>query len=201
VLSTLHTNDSVAAVTRLLDLHIPPFLVSSSVTGIIAQRLVRKLCSCRKEVPVTPEYTARLLSSGIVDFEETMYVPVGCAACDDSGYKGRCGIYELLYFDEQVRAAVRSETRDDEMRSLARSAGMKLMQEDALDKVRGGTTTLDEVMRVVPFESVQALRCPQCEKTVAPTFLFCPYCGVGTHPKGAGMKPGPKRALLAGGSD
>ncbi len=188
VLSTLHTNDSVAAVTRLLDLHIPAFLVSSSVTGIIAQRLVRKLCSCRKEVPITSEHVARLVAAGIAEIGETMSVAVGCKVCDDSGYKGRCGIYELLYFNEQVRVAVRSETRDDEMRSLARSGGMRLMQEDALDKVMRGITTLDEVLRVVPFENLATQRCAKCEKVLTPAFQFCPYCGTGTRPKGSGGK-------------
>jgi len=197
VLSTLHTNDSIAAITRLLDLHIPPFLISSSVTAIIAQRLLRKLCECRKEVPISSEYAARLLLAGIVEFGDKMYVPGGCNICDDTGYKGRCGIYEMLYLDEQIRVALRSNLRDDEMRSLARSAGMKLMQEDAVDKVTRGVTTLDEAMRVVPFESLATLRCTFCHKTLAPVFQFCPYCGTATRPVGTGGSTSPQ-AIGAG---
>ena len=80
-----------------------------------------------------------------------------------------------------MRAAVRSGMRDEEIRNLARSGGMRLMQEDAMEKVKLGLTTLDEVLRVVPFESNQALRCRVCGKGLAPNFLFCPYCGAGAR--------------------
>ncbi len=186
VLSTLHTNDAVAAISRLLDLTIPAFLVASSVTQIVAQRLVRKLCRCKDRAKLNPEYAARLLAAGIVDFEDQMYVPVGCSECDSSGYKGRVGIYEVLTFDEQIRAAVRGGTRDEEIRNLARSGGMRLMQEDAMEKVKQGITTLEEAMRVVPFEHESSTRCRNCGKGLAPSFLFCPYCGSGTrHAAGA----------------
>jgi len=203
VLSTLHTNDSVAAITRLLDLEIQPFLIASSVTQVIAQRLVRRLCmKCRAEVPMSPEYAARLLSAGIVDFESKMYVPVGCPECDGTGYKGRSGIYEILMFDEQIRASVRSATRDEELRNLARAGGMRLMQEDALEKVKMGVTTLDEVLRVVPFEHASTLRCRNCGKSLAPSFIFCPYCGAGTRQVAGGGRlhtPHPTPAASGGG--
>jgi type IV pilus assembly protein PilB len=187
VLSSLHTNDSVAAVTRLLDLNIPGFVIASSLTAVIAQRLVRKLCSCRQEVPVTAEYSSRLLAAGIVDFDNTMFVENGCGKCDNTGFKGRVGIYETLVMDEQIRACVRSNFRDDEIRNLARSGGMKMMQEDALNKVKAGITTIDEVLRVVPFEQTTAIsRCRSCGKALAPAFLFCPYCGAGTRQVGSG---------------
>lgn len=103
-----------------------------------------------------------------------------CPNCDNSGYKDRVGIYELLVLDEQMRAAVRSGMRDEEIRNMARSGGMRLMQEDGLEKVKQGLTTLEEVLRVVPFENIQAQRCRSCGKALAPSFLFCPYCGAGT---------------------
>ena len=131
-----------------------------------------------------------------------MYVPVGCTACDNSGYKGRVGIYELLQFDDQIRGSVRSQFKDEEIRNLARAGGMKLMQEDALEKVRQGVTTLDEVLRVVPFEQAQVVRCRSCGKALAPAFLFCPYCGAGTRQVSAGVRPGTagasRRAPVAG---
>jgi type IV pilus assembly protein PilB len=177
VLSTLHTNDSVAAVTRLLDLGIPGFQVATSVTGIIAQRLVRRLCVCHDEVPATPEYISRLRQAGITDPPERQSIPVGCDICDLTGYKGRIGIYEMLMLNEEIRAAVRGGSRNDEVRSLARSNGMKLMQEYALDRVREGLTTLDEALRVIPFEPIRSISCGSCHRELSPAFLFCPYCG------------------------
>jgi type IV pilus assembly protein PilB len=184
VLSTMHTNDSVAAVTRLLDLKVPGFLIASSVTAVIAQRLVRKLCECRDERPVTPEYAARLIAADVLNLPTRMFVPTGCQICDNTGYKGRVGLYEILLFDEQMRSLVRSGVRDDEMRTIARSSGMRLMQEDALEKVRRGLTTLDEVMRVIPFGRNTNLRCT-CGKLMSPNFLFCPFCGVPASTSGA----------------
>jgi type II secretory ATPase GspE/PulE/Tfp pilus assembly ATPase PilB-like protein len=190
VLSTLHTNDAVAAVARMLDLGIPAFLVASSVTTIVAQRLVRKLCKCKEQVAMNPEYAARLLAAGIVDFGDKMYMPVGCDLCDNSGYKGRVGIYEVLSMDDQVRSAIRGTSRDEEVRNLARSGGMRLMQEDAMEKVKIGITTLEEAMRVVPFEHESSMRCRTCGKGLAPSFLFCPYCGSGTRQvSAAGRRP------------
>ena len=185
VLSTLHTNDAISAITRLLDLGAPGFLIASSVSAVLAQRLVRKLCVCKEEVPMTTEYASRLLSAGIVDFENKMSVPVGCAKCDNQGFKGRVGIYEMLLIDEQIRTSMRQDFRDDEIRNLARSGGMKLMQEDALEKVKAGVTTLEEVLRVVPFDQAALTRCRNCGKSLAPAFLFCPYCGGGTRQIGS----------------
>jgi type IV pilus assembly protein PilB len=181
VLSTLHTNDSIAAITRLLDLNIQGFLISASVSAVIAQRLVRKLCVCAEKVAMTDEHGARLLAGGIVDFESQVHIPAGCAKCDGSGYKGRVGIYELLLLDEQIRSAIRSGARDEEIRNLARSAGMRLMQEDAVEKVKIGVTTMEEVLRVVPFDDALTMRCRDCGRALAPAFLFCPYCGAGTR--------------------
>ena len=194
VLSTLHTNDSISAITRLLDLNIPGFLISASLTSVVAQRLVRKLCSCAQKVPMTEEHAARLLNGGIVDFGSHVHVPVGCAKCDNSGYKGRVGIYELLTLDEQIRTAIRSGGRDEEIRNLARSGGMRLMQEDALQKVKEGITTMEEVLRVVPLDNAMTIRCRACGRALAPAFLFCPYCGAGTRQTASSAPRGARRA-------
>jgi type IV pilus assembly protein PilB len=177
VLSTLHTNDSVAAVTRLLDLGVPGFQVATSVTGIIAQRLVRRLCVCHDEVPATDEYMSRLRQAGVLEPPERQSIPVGCDICDLTGYKGRIGIYEMLMLNEELRGAVRNGSRNDEVRALARQNGMKLMQEYALDRVREGLTTLEEALRVVPFEPIRTTTCASCHKDLSPAFVFCPYCG------------------------
>ena len=178
VLSTLHTNDSISAVTRLLDLGVPGFQIATSVTGILAQRLVRRLCACHDVIPASREYIASLFNAGMADPPKNHHVPKGCEACDQTGYKGRVGIYEILVFDDAIRSAVRNGGRNDEIRDLARHAGMKMMQEYALDAIREGLTTLEEAHRVVPFDLTQGLQCEDCQRELSPVFLYCPYCGV-----------------------
>jgi len=193
VLSTLHTNDSASAVTRLLDLGVPGFQIATSVSGIIAQRLVRRLCACHHEIPASPEYISRLRQAGITSAPEKQSIPIGCDECDLTGYKGRIGIYEMLVLNDQTRSAVRNGSRNDEVRALARQNGMKLMQEYALERVREGLTTLDEVQRVVPFEPIRAIACPSCHRELSPAFFFCPYCGNkadGTEPDGSLVEQG-----------
>jgi type IV pilus assembly protein PilB len=177
LLSTLHTNDSISAVTRLLDLGVPGFQIATSVTAVIAQRLVRRLCSCHETVSMTPEQASRFLEAGIHTPPVELHVPTGCENCDLTGYKGRVGIYEMLAFDEAIRAVVRSGARNDEIRALAQHNGMRRMQEYALDLVCHGETTLEEVLRVVPFEQILSVQCPACQRDLSPAFLFCPYCG------------------------
>jgi type IV pilus assembly protein PilB len=177
VLSTLHTNDSVSAVTRLLDLGVPGFQIATSLTAIIAQRLIRRLCICSKSVPTTPEYASQLVLAGIPDPPPFHNALNGCEICDLTGFKGRIGIYEMLAVDEPIRAAIREGGNSDEIRTLARQSGMKLMQEYALEHVRDGLTTLEEVQRVVPFAPVNTISCVSCGRELSPAFLFCPHCG------------------------
>lgn len=179
LLSTLHTNDSVSAIARLLDLGVPGFQIASSVTAIVAQRLVRRLCSCHDEGPATPEYAARLLELGGRAAPRTQYFATGCEKCDMTGYKGRIGVYEMLTLDETIRAIIRSAGRSDEIHAIAHHNGMRRMQQYALDRVWEGATTLDEVLRVVPFEQSFSLRCHSCQKELSAAFRFCPYCGSG----------------------
>jgi type IV pilus assembly protein PilB len=175
--STLHTNDSISAITRLIDLGIPGFHIASSVTAILAQRLIRRLCSCHLEVPCTPEYAARLREVGVRTAPEMQALPTGCEDCDMTGYRGRIGVYEMLAFDEVIRSMVRSGGRTNEIQAVAQHNRMRRMQDYALERVCQGETTLDEVLRVVPFDQVFFLRCASCEKDLSPSFLFCPYCG------------------------
>ena len=175
--STLHTNDSVSAVTRLLDLGVPAFQIASSMTAIMAQRLVRKLCRCRKTVPSTSEFVTRLRAAGVKHIPTMQTLASGCEDCDLSGYLGRIGIYEMLVIDEPIRAAIRAGQTGEELRTIARRNGMKLMHEQALEQVCAGLTTMEEVERVVPIERVNAASCSVCERELAAGFLFCPYCG------------------------
>ncbi|MFZ0819919.1 MAG: ATPase, T2SS/T4P/T4SS family [Candidatus Acidiferrales bacterium] len=177
VLSTLHSNDSISAIIRLLDLEIPGYLIAASVSGILAQRLVRKLCVCSSRVPADPDFIAQMLAAGATHAPEFRGVPVGCPTCDHTGYKGRIGVFELLLLDEGVKNLVRTTARSEEIRDWVRGQGMTLMQEDALLKVDRGLTTLEEIQRVVRFENASSLECANCERKLAPAFNYCPYCG------------------------
>jgi type IV pilus assembly protein PilB len=177
VLSTLHTNDSVSAVNRLLDLGIPGYLISASVSGILAQRLVRKLCPCHSHQPATPAFKARMVQLGSSEAPANMAVANGCGKCNHTGYAGRLGIYELLRIDDSIRPIIRANGSVEQIRAVARMNGMRLMQEDALEKVRTGVTTLEEVLRVVPMENATHSECLQCKSRILPTFNYCPACG------------------------
>lgn len=176
VLSTLHTNDSIGAITRILDLNQPGFLIASSVTAVIAQRLVRRLCACRHEAVPTLQQVNELASLGMERTPDRIAVPRGCSQCDQTGYTGRIGVYEMLVLDDDIRRSVSSGGRDDELRALARSGGFLTMQQDAFDKIRAGITTLEEVRRVVPFEKPPDDGCPHCGMRLASSFVYCPYC-------------------------
>jgi type IV pilus assembly protein PilB len=178
VLSTLHTNDSVAAVTRLLDLGIPPFMISSSITAIMAQRLVRRLCTCKGTDEPTVANLERMEQLGQMEPVSSIFVPKGCDLCELTGYRGRVGIYEILPFDETIRDAVRTGVRNEDIRNHMRDIGMKLMQEDALDKIITGMTSIEEISRVVPVHTGSFPECAQCGRRISPTFQFCPHCGV-----------------------
>jgi type IV pilus assembly protein PilB len=177
VLSTLHTNDSASAVTRLLDLGIPGFQIASSLTGIIAQRLIRRLCSCCTVSPAGRDYVSRVLIAGAEVAPENQPFIGGCERCDFSGYRGRIGIYELLKMNDALRVAIRGGGRNEDLRTLARQAGLKLMQEYALERVHDCATTIEEVQRVVPFEAVSIVLCAKCERDLSASFVFCPHCG------------------------
>jgi type IV pilus assembly protein PilB len=178
VLSTLHTNDSFSAVTRLLDLGIPGFMIASSVSAILAQRLVRRLCDCRKQIPVSSEAKRLLTSLGMVEPLDTIYGPGGCSDCDQTGYRGRVGVYEILIFTEAVREGIRGGQTPEDLRGALCGMGMRLMQEDALDKIQQGITSLDEVTRVVPVQRVDhSLICSECDHKIPRTVRFCSFCG------------------------
>ena len=147
VLATLHTNDSVGAVTRLVDMGIEPFLVASSLIGVLAQRLVRKLCpQCRK--PHTPDATERKLLQLSPNDRPQISLPGGCAACSSSGYQGRTGVFELLTIDEAMRTLIHDGSSEERLREHARGHGMRSIREDGLRWVLDGETSLDEVVRV-----------------------------------------------------
>ena len=148
VFSTLHTNDAPSAITRLIDLGMPPFLVASSVQGVMAQRLVRVLCPYCKEKIEPDEEMKRILK--IKDGEEVNICrPKGCNECNFTGYHGRIGIFEIFIMNDELRELTLKRVSAAELREAAKRAGMRLMIEDGFEKVKRGITTLDEVYAVV----------------------------------------------------
>ncbi len=148
VFSTLHTNDAPSAVTRLTDMGVKPFLVAAGVQAILAQRLVRVLCeACKQPYAPTPS-ELRTLGLEATDTETKLFRAVGCDACDQTGYRGRLGIFELLEMDTTIREMTFRGEPLEHLRAQARAAGMTNLYEDGVRKVVGGRTTLDELLRV-----------------------------------------------------
>ena len=145
VLATLHTNDAPGAVTRLVDMGIEPYLLASTLNGVLAQRLVRKLClACR--APYEPDAAERAAFGASAP--DRLYRAVGCGACGFSGYRGRTGIYELLTADDALRRQVHDAAPESDLREHAVRHGMVRLRDDGLRWVREGATSLDEVLRV-----------------------------------------------------
>ena len=145
VFSTLHTNDAPGAVTRLLDMGIEGFLVSSSLIGVLAQRLVRMICpKCREPFKLQQE----IIDKMEVEKDITTYHGVGCDYCRNTGYRGRTGIFELMLVDGEIRRMILEKTSSDVIRQKAVSGGMQVLRQCGWDKVRQGITTVEEVIRV-----------------------------------------------------
>jgi len=149
VLSTLHTNDAPAALTRLIDMGIEPFLISSSVTGILAQRLVRLICDNCKEKYIPPDTLLEEL--GLKKGGE-FYRGRGCEKCKNTGFMGRAGIFELLVVNEEIRKMINQKMSAGQIKRKATESGMKSLREDGLVKAARGLTTLDEILRVTEVE-------------------------------------------------
>ncbi len=149
VLSTLHTNDAPSSVLRLIDIGIEPFLISSSVIGIIAQRLVRRICpKCKKEIKLTPDI-AKILEEYEIDRNKIiLYKGEGCPHCKDTGYKGRIAIFELMIITDNIRDLITRNVTTVKLRETAIKEGMCMLKEDGLKKVYAGITTIEEVLRV-----------------------------------------------------
>ena len=151
VLSTLHTNSAVEGLSRLMDMGIEPFLISSSLLGIVAQRLIRIVCrDCAAEVPATEREKDIFASRGLSI--ETIRRGRGCPSCNKSGYRGRTAIHEVLYIDETIRQTVLNMSSTVKIRRYVREKGMEFLIDDGLKKVQRGLTTTEEVLRVAVLE-------------------------------------------------
>ncbi|MCJ7544017.1 MAG: GspE/PulE family protein [Phycisphaerae bacterium] len=148
VLSTLHTNDAPASITRLVNIGVEPYLISASVNAVVAQRLVRRICeNCKAPVKTPRECDLAYLRKFHADIR-TLYQGAGCDKCRQTGYKGRVGVYELLELDDPLRDLIATNPSLTELHRAAHQAGMKTIREDGLGKVAAGITTADELMRV-----------------------------------------------------
>ena len=148
VFSTLHTNDAIGAIPRLLDLAIPDYLVAATLEAVLAQRLVRRICDdCRVEYRPSAEHISTLAGRPIGRM--TLLKGAGCAACRETGFRGRVGLFELLVLDEPIREAIVKGASRADLRRLAESTGMRAMQHDGWQKIEAGLTTVEEVLRVV----------------------------------------------------
>jgi len=147
VFSTLHTNDAPSAITRLVDMGVKPFLVSSSIRAILAQRLVRKICpDCRQ--PYTPtEGELRLLNLNAKALAEARFAKGrGCDRCRGTGYRGRAGIFEIFSVDDEIRHLINENAAVSKIRQRARDLGMRTLREDGIRKVVTGMTTPEEII-------------------------------------------------------
>lgn len=195
VLSTLHTDDAPSVVTRLSDIGVEPYVIASALVGVVAQRLVRRLCpACRRQYTPNSE---TLRSLNITEEEAAsipFYRPVGCDACHQTGYKGRIGIYEVMKVSDRLRRMIAQRSSEDAVREVAQSTGMLTLGDDALAKVKAGITTAEELLRVVTEVREMRSVCPGCSGPVALDFVACPNCGR----RLSGACPGCNRSLQPG---
>jgi len=156
VFSTLHTNDAASAITRLIDMGVKPFLVASAIQAIMAQRLVRVICDTCKVIDENPDpYHLRLLNISPEDIERhPVYKGTGCSQCQDTGFKGRIAIFEMVEMNSELRELAFTKAPTTELKKAAKAAGMRTLMEDGKIKIFKGTTTPEEVARITQTEGV-----------------------------------------------
>jgi type IV pilus assembly protein PilB len=176
VLSTLHTNDAPSAVTRLIDIGIPPYLIASSLIGIVAQRLVRTICPDCKEEYVPSQDSLGRLNLDQNDLPFKFYRGAGCLNCNNTGFKGRTIIEEIMIIGPKIRELIQSSATGDTLREAAMAMGMTTLGMSGIKRIERGITTIDEVLKAVHEKEELTTVCPTCGKTVSLDFKDCPYC-------------------------
>jgi type IV pilus assembly protein PilB len=178
VLTTLHTNDAVAAVTRLVDMGVEPFLVASSLTLVVAQRLVRRPCASCAAAYVPAPRTLALLGLQEGDLAEARPLRgQGCSKCAGTGYLGRTGVFEVLPVTAALRKVLLSTPTEAAIGAAARAHGMMTLRAAALAAAHRGETTYEEVLRATTLDTVSARRCPACARALADDMFCCPWDG------------------------
>ena len=174
VLTTLHTNSSAATVLRLLDLGVDPFVIASSVTTIVAQRLARRTCNrCRESYTPSDRVLRRLMWD---DKDFAFQKGRGCRDCLETGYKGRIGVYEILKMTMPVRTAISRKATEADIIKAASMSGYMSLLEDARNKIRAGVTTPEEVLRVIQLKDEEENTCPRCSRPISGVDGVCRFC-------------------------
>ncbi|HXG89394.1 MAG TPA: ATPase, T2SS/T4P/T4SS family [Vicinamibacterales bacterium] len=195
VLSTLHTDDAPSSVTRLMDIGVESYVIASAVVGVVAQRLVRRLCqSCRRQYTPPPDVLRAMNMTEQDAATIPFFKATGCDHCNQTGYRGRLGIYEVMSISDKVRLMIAAKASEDVIREAAQASGMIGLGEDALAKVKAGLTTPEELLRVVTEVKEIRTMCPACNGPVGLDFVACPNCGT----RLSGACPGCNRALQPG---
>jgi type II secretory ATPase GspE/PulE/Tfp pilus assembly ATPase PilB-like protein len=178
VLSTLHTNDAAATIARLTDLGVPRYLVAAHTAGILAQRLIRKLCPlCRAQGRPSPNHALHLGLPAAAADDQAWGLPTGCDACHRTGYQGRISLFESLLPSRELREQIATGASEDALRLTALRSGMVSLLAAGLAKTREGLTSLEELGRVLePDEGGPAL-CDACGKIRPGPTVYCPFCG------------------------
>jgi len=179
VLSTLHTNTAVAAIIRLKNLGIPSYLIASSLNGVIAQRLVRKICQhCKQPYTPTLEEITKMRLRGRDPATLPSFKGAGCTHCNRTGYRGRVGVFEVLTVDAAIRELIARDAAEPTLLRAALEGGMRHLLEDSLEKVSEGITSIEELLRVVYMRDEDNLAaCPKCGETIPKDGRNCPQCG------------------------
>lgn len=177
VLSTLHTNDTISSIVRLRDIGVPSYLIASSLNGIIAQRLARKICADCKE-PYVPS-PSELKNLGLTYKKGySFFHGQGCQKCNTTGYKGRVGIFEIMVTDGSIKELIRTDATEGVLRKEAMAKGMKLLRDDGIDKALAGLTTIEELIRILYVDETEDTNeCPNCSEKLQENITVCPKCG------------------------
>jgi type IV pilus assembly protein PilB len=177
VMTTLHTNSAPAAITRLVEIGVEPFLVASSLSLVVAQRLVRRVCQACATPYRPPARVMSLLGLSDTDIDSaTVRRGVGCAECGGTGYYGRTGIFELLPVTSSLREVLMATPTEAAIASASRRSGMQTLRAHAISKAHAGITTYEEVLRVTQLDHVDGRQCNACGGTVQDDMVACPWC-------------------------
>ncbi len=175
VFTTLHTNDAPGSIMRLKEMEVEPFLIASSTIGVVAQRLLRRICPHCKTDYEPDNQLLKFLSIDHIQ-NQTFYKGKGCEQCNNTGYKGRIGAYEIMKVNDNIRDMIAAGSNTAELRQVAQEAGMMTLLEYSLSLAREGHTTLDEIIRVTFSNEGKATLCPGCSKPVGDEYIKCPFC-------------------------
>jgi type IV pilus assembly protein PilB len=182
VLTTLHTNSAPAALTRLVDMGIEPFLVASSLSIVVAQRLVRRVCDACVTAYTPPARVLQLLGIDVDELADaTPRRGAGCTECGGTGYRGRIGVFEVLPVSAAMRAVLMSTPTEAQVAAVALSEGMQTLRASAIAKAHAGLTTYEEVLRVTHVDAASGMHCAACGGAIAADMVACPWCAAAIH--------------------